>query len=146
MYLDDSVLLQCRIGLISKVIVIGIVNPIPLFWSLSCNPILSFLVSPRRAWAARAMYFGCHSVCLSSREINFRSPNLNIMCSTATSLSQLMGKVTFYRTFVSRDPRKVWKVKKVRKTVFGPTSLTLHFRRSVKDLKTCQHIIFKTYA
>ena len=33
---------QCRIGLISEVIVIGIVNPIPLFQSLSCHPILSF--------------------------------------------------------------------------------------------------------
>ena len=29
-YLDDSALLQCRIGLISEVIVIDIVDPIPL--------------------------------------------------------------------------------------------------------------------
>ena len=33
---------QCRIGLISEVIVISIVNPMPLFLSLICNPILSF--------------------------------------------------------------------------------------------------------
>ena len=33
-YLVDSALLQCRIGLISEVIVIGIVNPMPLFPSL----------------------------------------------------------------------------------------------------------------
>ena len=31
---DDSALLQCRIGLISEVIVISIVNPMPLFHSL----------------------------------------------------------------------------------------------------------------
>ena len=61
------------------------------------------------AWA-RAKHFGCHSVCLSfchHREVTFRSSNLNIACSTATSLSPLMGKVSFYRTFVYRDPRKV---------------------------------------
>ena len=47
--LDDSSLLQCRIGSISEVIMIGIiiivisiVNPMPLFQSLFCNPILSF--------------------------------------------------------------------------------------------------------
>ena len=40
-YLDDSALLQCRIGLISKVIVISIVNPMPLFQSLCHNPISS---------------------------------------------------------------------------------------------------------
>ena len=46
------------------------------------------------------------SVILSSREVTFRSPNLNIVCSTATSLSPsaLMKKVTFYRTFVYREP------------------------------------------
>ena len=58
------------------------------------------------------------SVILSSWEVTFRSPNLNIVCSTATSLSPLIKKVTFYRTFVYREPHKVWKVKKVRKTVF----------------------------
>ena len=61
------------------------------------------------AWA-RAKHFGCHSVCLSfchHREVTFRSSNLNITCSTATSLSPLIGKVTFYCTFVSREPRKV---------------------------------------
>ena len=47
-YLDDSALLQCRIGLISEVIVIGIYSDqrcqsyMPLFQSLFCNPILSF--------------------------------------------------------------------------------------------------------
>ena len=35
-YLDDSALLQCRIGLISEVIVISIVN------SIFHNPIISF--------------------------------------------------------------------------------------------------------
>ena len=49
------------------------------------------------AWA-RAKYFGCHSVITS---------NVNIARSTATSLSPLIGKVTFYCTFVSREPRKV---------------------------------------
>ena len=34
MYLNDSALLQCIIGLISKVIMIGIVNPMSLFLSL----------------------------------------------------------------------------------------------------------------
>ena len=58
------------------------------------------------------------SVILSSREVTFRSPNLNIACSTATSLSPLTKRVTFYRSFVYREPYKVWKVKKVRKTVF----------------------------
>ena len=47
------------------------------------------------------------SVTLSSREVTFRSSNMNIVCSTATSLSSLIGKVTFYCTFVSREPRKV---------------------------------------
>ena len=44
---DDSALLQCRIGLISEVIVINIVNPIcPCFSHFFCNPILSFF--PKR--------------------------------------------------------------------------------------------------
>ena len=47
------------------------------------------------------------SVSLSSREVTFRSSNMNIACSTATSLSPLLGKVIFYRIFVSREPRKV---------------------------------------
>ena len=47
------------------------------------------------------------SVCLSSREFTFRSSNLNIVCSTATSFSPLMEKVSFYCTFVFREPRKV---------------------------------------
>ena len=64
------------------------------------------------------MYFGCHSVCLSSQEFTFRPSKLNIACSTATSLSPLMEKVTVYRTFVSREPHKVQKVKKVRRSVF----------------------------
>ena len=59
------------------------------------------------------------SVCLSSREFTFRSSNVNIACSTATSLSPLMEKVSFYCTFVYRESRKVYKVKKVRKTVLG---------------------------
>ena len=50
---------------------------------------------------------------------------MNIACSTATSLSPLIGKVTFYCTFVSRESRKVLKVKNVRKTVFWSTSLKL---------------------
>ena len=44
---------------------------------------------------------------------------MNIACSTATSLSPLMEKVSFYCNFVFREPRKVYKVKKVRKTVLG---------------------------
>ena len=47
------------------------------------------------------------SVSLSSQEVTFRSSNMNIVCSTATSLSKLPGKVIFYRTFVSREPCKV---------------------------------------
>ena len=47
------------------------------------------------------------SVSLSSWEVTFRSSNVNIACSTATSLSPLLGKVIFYCTFVSREPRKV---------------------------------------
>ena len=47
------------------------------------------------------------SVTLSSRKFTFRPSKLNIACSTATSLCPLMGKVTFYCTFVSREPRKV---------------------------------------
>ena len=86
------------------------------------------------------------SVILSSREVTFRSPNLNIACSTATSLSPLIKKVTFYRTFVYREPHKVWKVNKVRKTVFlAYKSQIALYRRSVKGLKIFQHIIFKTY-
>ena len=50
-------------------------------------------------------------------EIHFQA-KLNIACSTATSLSPLMEKVTVYRTFVSSEPRKVQKVKKVRRSVF----------------------------
>ena len=46
LYLDDSALLQCRKGLISEVIVIGIVNPIPLFLSLS-SAILSSHFFPK---------------------------------------------------------------------------------------------------
>ena len=34
LYLVDGAMLQCRIGLISEVIVISIVNPMPLFLSL----------------------------------------------------------------------------------------------------------------
>ena len=65
-----------------------------------------------RAWAVRAKYSGwlvvvILSVILSSWEFTFRSSNVNIVCSIATSLSSLMGKVTFYCTFVSREPRKV---------------------------------------
>ena len=41
-------------------------------------------------------YFGCHSVCLSSGEVTFRSSDVNITCSTATSFSPLMRKVVFY--------------------------------------------------
>ena len=60
------------------------------------------------AWV-RAKHFGCHSlfVILSSQEVTFMSSNVNIACSTATSLSPLIGKVTFYCTFVSREPHKV---------------------------------------
>ena len=61
------------------------------------------------AWA-RAKHFGCHSVCLSfchHGEVTFRSSSVNIACSTATSLSPLIEKVSFYCTFVSRDPHKV---------------------------------------
>ena len=61
------------------------------------------------AWA-RTKHFGCHSVCLSfchHGEVTLRSSNVNIACSTATSLSPLIGKVTFYCTFVSREPHKV---------------------------------------
>ena len=60
----------------------------------------------------------CLSVCLSSREFIFRPSNLNIACSIANSLSPLMEKVYFYCTFVSREPRTVYKVKKVGKTIF----------------------------
>ena len=43
----DNGLLQCRIGLISEVIVVGIVNPIcPCFHHFVLNPILSFF--PKR--------------------------------------------------------------------------------------------------
>ena len=45
MYLDDSVLLQCRIGLISE---ISTVNPIPLFLSLFVNSFISFI--PKGFW------------------------------------------------------------------------------------------------
>ena len=85
------------------------------------------------------------SVCLSSREFTFRSSNLNIACSTATSLSPLMEKVYFYRNFVSGEPRRYRKSRKLEKPFFGRTSLKFHFRRSIKGLKICQHIIFKTY-
>ena len=54
-------------------------------------------------------------VILSSQEFTLRSSNLNIACSAATSLSSQMEKVIFYRTFVSREPSKVQKVKKVKK-------------------------------
>ena len=37
------------------------------------------------------------------------------------------------------------KSRKLEKPFFGPTSLKLHFRRSVKGLKIYQHIMFKTY-
>ena len=47
MYLDDSALLQCRLGFISEVIVIGIVigivNPVPLFFPFSQSyPLIFF--------------------------------------------------------------------------------------------------------
>ena len=47
------------------------------------------------------------SVSLSSWEVTFRSSNVNIACSTATSFSPLLGKVIFYRTFAFREPCKV---------------------------------------
>ena len=103
------------------------------------------LVSPHVYVWVRTKHFGCHSVCLSSREFTFRSLNLNIACSTATSLTPLMEKVSSYCIFVSREPCKVQEVKKVRKAIFGHMSLKFHFRRSIKGLKIFQHIIFKTY-
>ena len=44
---------------------------------------------------------------------------MSIACSTATSLSPLMGKVIPHLTFVSREPRKVQKIKKVRRKSFS---------------------------
>ena len=41
-----------------------------------------------------------------------------VLCSHC--LSSWMGKVIFYRTFVSREPRKVSKVKNVRRNVGFP--------------------------
>ena len=90
---------------------------------LPLHPLLDdhgLLVSPRLSVGGES-YVLRLSFCLSfchHREVTFRSPNLNIACSTATSFSPLIKKVTFYRTFVYREPHKVWKAKKVRKTVF----------------------------
>ena len=47
MYLDDSALIQCRIGLISEVIVISIVNPIPALFQSLFFAILSFHFFPK---------------------------------------------------------------------------------------------------
>ena len=60
------------------------------------------LVSPRLSVGSESYVLRlsfCLSVILSSWEVTFRSPNLNIACSTATSLSPLIEKVTFYRYF-----------------------------------------------
>ena len=75
----------------------------------ACRSILfRFLVSPHfmrgRELSTLVVIL---SVTLSSREVTFRSSNMNVVCSAATSLSPLIGKVTFYCTFVSREPRKV---------------------------------------
>ena len=45
------------------------------------------------------------SVCHNMKSLG--SSNLKIACSTATSVSPLIGKVIFYHTCVSRQPRKV---------------------------------------
>ena len=82
---------------------------------------VGLLVSPRlsvggESYVLRLSF--CRSVCLSSREFTFRPSNLKIACSIANSLSPLMEKVYFYCTFVSREPRTVYKVRKVEKTMF----------------------------
>ena len=67
------------------------------------------LVSPHLCVGeSKALWLSfCLSVILPSREVTFRSSNVSIAFSTATSLFPLIGKVTFYCTFVSREPRKV---------------------------------------
>ena len=93
------------------------------------------LVSPHvYAWV-RTKHFGCHSVCLSSREFTFRSSNLNIACSTATSLTPMMEKVSSYRIFVSREPRKVQEVKKVRKAIFWAYESQIPLQKIDKGLE-----------
>ena len=61
---------------------------------------------------------------------------MNIICSSATSLSSLMEKVIFYCTFVFGEPCKVYKVKKVRKTIFGPNCLKFSLQKIDKGLES----------
>ena len=69
-------------------------------------------------WSCRACawesYVPWLSVCLSviiGSHFQVNS-NVNIACSTATSLFPMIGKVIFYCNFVSREPSKVQKANK----------------------------------
>ena len=84
------------------------------------------------------------SVCLSSREFTFRSSNLNIICFTATSLSILMEKSLSIVFLYLESHARYRRSRKFEKPFFGPTSFKFHFRRLMKGLKICQHIILKT--
>ena len=105
----------------------------------------------------RAKQFGYHSVWLRQSVCHHRKSlsghqmwTLNILCSTATSLSSLMGKVIFYCTFACRKLHKVQKVKKVIKTVFAPKSFILHCMidgmledLSLHNLHKCKNLLGK---
>ena len=71
----------------------------------------------------------CLSVCFSSWEVTFRSSNGNIACSTATSLSPLMGKFFSIVLLYLESHARYIKSQESQKTVFVPKSLTLHCDR-----------------
>ena len=89
------------------------------------------------------MYFGCHSFCHSV--ITGSHFQVNIACSTAISLSPLIKRLLSIVLLYIESHTRYGKSRKLKKPFFGPTCLNLHFRRSVKGLKICQHIIIKMY-
>ena len=86
-------------------LLIDVLKDTQAWLSLPVNPVLlsganlidSLLVSPRLSVGGESYVLWV--VILSSREVTFRSPNLNIACSTATSLSPLIIKVAFLSYF-----------------------------------------------
>ena len=117
--------------------------PKPFAFHTSVTSLSSIcLVSPRLSVGGESYvlrFSFCLSVCLSSREFTFRPSNVNITCSTATSLSPLMEKSLSIVFLYLESHTRYRKSRKLEKPFFGPTSLKLHFRRSVKGLKICQH-------
>ena len=120
----------------------------PLKYKLDSYITLSLLVSPHvYAWA-RAKHFGCHSVCLSFCHHGNSLSGLQTWTSRALQplvfLHWWKKSISIVILYLESHAR-YRKSRKLEKPFFGRTSLKFYFRRSIKGLKICQYIIFKTY-